>query len=142
MASTEDRDSQTAAIIGAAFEVHNTLGHGFLEAVYLNALCLELMMRDIPFRREIAIPVFYKGEKLACGYRCDLLCFGSLLVELKAQAGLTEVDHAQVINYLRATEHERALLLNFGTPRVQVKRIILTGEYRNKNPNDPDPLEY
>ena len=140
MAPSEDRDSQTAAVIGAAFEVHNTLGYGFLEAVYLNALCLELMMRDIPFRREMAIPVFYKGERLACGYRCDLLCFGSLLVELKAQAGLTDIDQAQVINYLRATEHERALLLNFGTPRVQVKRIVLTGEYRNHNLSDPEQL--
>ncbi len=89
------RDSQSSAVLGAAIEVHKELGQGFLEAVYLNALCLEFIQRDIPFRREVAIPVFYEGTKLSCGYRADLLCFGSLLVELKAQAALTLVDEAQ-----------------------------------------------
>ena len=78
----------------------------------------------------MAIPVFYKGEKLACGYRADFLCFGTLLVELKAQSALSEVDEAQVLNYLRATNIERALLINFGAPRLQVRRLILTSEYR------------
>jgi len=129
--SPPQRDPQTSAVLGAAIEVHKELGPGFLEAVYLNALCLELMSRAIPFSREIAIPVFYKDTKLDCGYRADLLCFGSLLVELKAQTGLTEVDDAQVINYLRATNIERALLLNFGTPKLQIKRLILSARFRN-----------
>jgi GxxExxY protein len=66
-----ERDQQTSAILAAAIEVHRTLGPGFLEAVYLNALCQELSVRGIPFRREVAIPVFYKGEKLPCGYRVE-----------------------------------------------------------------------
>jgi GxxExxY protein len=130
MSDSQQRDPQSAAVLGAAIEVHRTLGHGFLEAVYLNALCIELLQRGIPFTREMAIPVFYKEVKLACGYRADLLCYGSLLVELKAQAGLTEIDEAQVINYLRATTLDRALLLNFGTPRLQIKRLILTEDHK------------
>lgn len=121
-------DSQTYAIIGAAMEVHSTLGHGFLEAVYLNALAIELGERQIPYQREVPIPVFYKGVKLACGYRVDFLCYGNLLVELKAQAGLTEIDEAQVINYLRATDCERALLINFGAERLQYRRLVFSND--------------
>jgi len=87
-------DRQSSAILAAAIEVHKELGHGFLEAVYLNALCLELILREIPFSREVGIPVFYKELKLSCGYRADLVCYGSLLVELKAQSGLTAFDEA------------------------------------------------
>ena len=125
-----ERDPQTGAIIAAAFEVHNTLGHGFLEAVYREALCEELRLRGIPFLREQTVPVFYKGTRLACWYKADLICFGDLLVELKAMTALSEVDDAQVIHYLRGTGLERALLLNFGTPKVQIRRFILTAEYR------------
>lgn len=128
----EERDLQSAAILGAAIEVHRTLGHGFLEAVYLNALCHELLLREIPFRPEVAIPVFYKEMKLACGYRADLLCYGSFLVELKAQSALSEIDEAQAINYLRATEIDKALLLNFGTPKLQIKRLVLSAQYRHR----------
>jgi GxxExxY protein len=130
--ATQQRDPQSSAVLSAAVEVHKQMGFGFLEEVYLNALCLELIRREIPFRREFAIPVFYKDVKLSCGSRADLLCFGSLLVELKAQSGLSEIDDAQVINYLRATRFERALLLNFGTPKLQIKRLILTSEYRSQ----------
>jgi GxxExxY protein len=98
--------------------------------VYLEALCKELTGRDLPYLREVLIPVVYKGEMLKCKYRADLVCFGSLLIELKAQSGLTEVDDAQVINYLRATEISKALLLNFGTPKLQIRRLILTDNYR------------
>jgi GxxExxY protein len=129
-APATSRDPQTGSILAAAVEVHRVLGHGFLEAVYLHALCKELTRREIPHHREVGIPVFYKGEQLACGYRADLVCFGSVLVELKAQSGLTDVDDAQVINYLRATEISRALLLNFGTPKLQIRRLVLSEEYR------------
>ena len=123
-------DHQTSEIIGAAIEVHRLLGHGFLEAVYHNALCQELLLRSIPFQREVTVPVYYKGTKLTCGYRADVLCYEQVLVELKAQSRLTPIDEAQVINYLRATEFERALLLNFGAARLEVKRLVLTAEYR------------
>ena len=90
------------------------------------------MHRQIEFRREVAIPVYYKGLKLDCGYRADLLCFGSLLVEARAQRALSEVDEAQVINYLRATDLEKALLLNFGAERIQIKRLILTADRKSR----------
>lgn len=126
------RDDQTAAILGAAFEVHNELGFGFLENVYLEALCLELTARSIPFEREVGLVVYYRETLLPCRYRVDLICYGSVIVELKATVGLSEMDEAQVLNYLRATTCERALLLNFGTPRMQYKRLILSNEYRRR----------
>lgn len=126
LSRSPERDPQTAAVLGAAFEVHNTLGQGFLEAVYLHALCLELTARGVPIRREVAIPIFYKAFKLSCSYRSDILAYDELIVELKAQSALSDVDRAQVINYLKATGIERALLLNFGSPRLQYQRIVLT----------------
>lgn len=127
-----ERDAQTSEILAAALEVHFQLGPGFLEGVYLEALPSELRLREIPFQREVPIPVYYKSEKLSCGNRADLLCFGSVLVELKAQTGLTPIDEAQVINYLKGTDLERALLLNFGTPKLQIKRLVLTADYKER----------
>lgn len=127
-------DDETGSVIGAAFDVHNTLGHGFLERVYLEALCVELSLRGIPFRREVAVPVYYKEGKLPCGYRVDLCCYRTVLVELKAQSCLTAIDAAQVLNYLKATDLERALLINFGTPRLQLKRFILSRGGRSPAP--------
>lgn len=126
------RDPQTGEVLGAAVEVHRFFGHGFLEMVYQRALEVELASRGVPTSAQVAIPVHYKGQRLPCGYRADLVCYGELLIELKAQAGLTEIDEAQVINYLRASDIERALLLNFGTPKFQVKRIILTADYKSR----------
>jgi len=125
-----ERDPQTGAILAAAVEVHKSLGHGFLETVYQHALGVEFLMREIPFRAQFPMAVYYKEIKLECGYRADFLCYERVLLEIKAQAGLTEVDQAQVINYLRASRLERALLLNFGTSRLQIRRVILTPDYR------------
>ena len=77
-----DQDPQTYAIIGAAMEVHAELGHGSLEKVYHEALIRELGTRVIPFQRECELPIFYKGERLPCVYRADLICFGNIIVEL------------------------------------------------------------
>ena len=107
-----NRDPQTYAIIGAAMEVHRQLGHGFLEAVYQEALTLELEALDIPFQREVALPISYRGELLQCGYRADFICFGEVIVELKANSQLTGVDEAQTINELNATGLSLATLLN------------------------------
>lgn len=122
----DHRDPQTREIIGAAIEVHNELGPGFLEPVYQEALAIELRRRSIPFVREVDTPIRYKGERLTCPYRADFVCYEAVILELKAQRALSSADHSQVINYLKATGFERALLLNFGANRLEFKRFILS----------------
>jgi GxxExxY protein len=111
-------DPQTYAIIGAAIEVHRELGHGFLEAVYQEALAVELTSREITFQREAPLQVRYKDQLLVCAYKADFICFGEILVELKAIEHLGNPEKAQVINYLNATRFTRALLFNFGATRT------------------------
>lgn len=89
------------------------------------ALTFEFLDRKVPFKREVELPVLYKGRRLACPYRADFICFENIVVELKALANLTSVDQAQVLNYLRATGFRRGLLLNFGTTTLQIKRLVL-----------------
>lgn len=105
-------------------EVHGELGAGFLEAVYQEALAVELPIRNIPFERECLVPVTYKGERLACGYRADFVCFDDVLVELKALTRLTVIEQAQILNYLKATGKKRGLLLNFGSSRLEYRRLV------------------
>ena len=118
------QDKQTYAIIGAAMEVHSELGHGFLESVFKEALEHEFLARGIPYQREVEVPVFYKGKKLNTGFRADFICYGNIIVELKAIKELTNNEEAQVINYLKATSHQRALLFNFGSKSLEHKRIV------------------
>jgi GxxExxY protein len=119
-----ENDLQTHEIIGAAIEVHKELGHGFLEAVYHEALSLEFDRRQIPFGREAQLPVYYKNQQLSCSYRADFICYGDIIVELKAIINLTSIEQAQVLNYLKATGCKRGLLLNFGSPSLQFKRLV------------------
>ena len=107
-------------------EVHRELGFGFLEAVYQCALALEFEEREIPFRAEVPLRVRYKGKLLTCGYRADFICYEDFLVETKAIAELTRADDAQLINELKATGLQRGLLLNFGAPSLQFKRLVRT----------------
>ena len=120
------RDPRTFAIIGAAMEVHRELGPGFLEAVYQEAFARELTKQGIPFRAEVEVPVFYKGQKLSTSYRADFVCFDSIIVEVKALGQLTGIEESQVINYLKATDHSIGLLMNFGVRSLQHKRLVLS----------------
>lgn len=117
-------DPETYAIIGAAIEVHRWFGPGYLEAAYQKALAIELRLRGIPFQREVPFPLSYKGEDLGTAYRADLVC-GDVLVELKATSGLADHDVAQVVHYLRSSGRSRGLLLNFGLPVLQKRRVVL-----------------
>src|SRR5687768_1769590 len=114
MTQMDRRDPRTYAIIGAAMEVHSELGPGFLELVYHQALARELRTRSIPFESESPLAVHYKGQPLDAVYKADFICFGQVVVELKAHRKTIDVDTAQVIHYLKATRFETGLLLNFG----------------------------
>jgi GxxExxY protein len=114
-------------VIGAALEVHRSLGPGFLESVYEEALCIELGLREIAFQRQVPVAVEYKGHAVGEG-RLDLLVAGRLVVELKAVESILPVHQAQVISYLKATGHQLGLLINFNVPVLKsgIKRIILS----------------
>jgi GxxExxY protein len=112
-------------IIGCAIEVHKSLGSGFLEAVYQEALCMEFFASNVPFEKEKVLEVWYKGNRLEKKYKADFICFGEVIVELKAIDGLASEHLSQVLNYLKATNKRIGLLLNFGTQSLQYKRIIL-----------------
>jgi GxxExxY protein len=113
-------------VMGACFEVYKDKGYGFLEAVYQECLELELQDKAIPVVAQPELVLAYKGRPLKQTYRPDLICYGSLLVELKAVSQLADEHRAQVINYLHATGLRVGLLVNFGHhPRVEWERIVL-----------------
>lgn len=111
------------SVIGAAFAVANTLGHGFLEAVYRRALAHELALRGVPVRQEVPFTVLYKGEEVG-RYLADLVAGESLIVELKCAEALSPAHIAQTLNYLMASGLPHALLFNFGKARLDFKRLV------------------
>jgi len=112
-------------------EVHKQLGCGFLEPVYQEALAIEFSKRGIPFSREVKLLVFYKDRRLNTPYRVDFICFDEVAVELKALAHLSGTEEAQLINYLKASDKEIGLLLNFGARSLTYRRFILSNNKKS-----------
>jgi len=119
----------TGEVIGCAYRVSNALGAGFLEKVYENALAVELRRSKIRFTQQSPIAIHYEGE-LVGEYTADFLVDDTVLVELKACRALDDVHTAQCMNYLKATNKPVCLLIKFGNPKVQVRRIL--------NPDNPE----
>jgi GxxExxY protein len=112
-------------IVGAAFKVYNTLGPGFLEAVYQEALEIEFKRQGIPYEREKELKIDYDGIELKQTYKADFVCFGKIIVELKAVTVLDDAHRSQVYNYLHATGYNLGLLLNFGnSAELEKERIV------------------
>ena len=113
-------------ILGAAFAVHRELGCGFLERVYQDALEYEFRERGIPYEREKKIQIMYKGKLLGEPYRADFVCYGKIIIELKAVKTLEDTHYAQVLNYLKATKMKLGILVNFHDTFIVPKRIVNT----------------
>ena len=111
-------------IVGSAFEVLNTLGHGLLEKPYENALCVEFKLRNIPFAQQPRINVVYKGVKVG-DYIPDLIAYNSIVVDTKTIEQITDIERGQILNYLKITGCKVGLILNFKHPRLEWERLVL-----------------
>jgi len=129
----------TAAIIGAAIEVHRNLGPGLLESTYEECLEWELRQLGYAVDRQMKVPIVYKGRTLKSNYRLDLLVDGKVIVDIKAVDSLGDIHHAQVLTYLRHTNHEVGLLINFNSPLLRdgIKRVVLTNRVVSAVPVSP-----
>jgi GxxExxY protein len=125
-AETPREDRITGEIIGAAIEVHRELGPGLLESAYEQCLCHELSLRGLTFERQAPLPVAYKGVRLDCGYRMDVVVEDAVLVELKTVDKLLPIHEAQLLTYLKLSGHQLGLLMNFNVPVLKdgLKRIV------------------
>jgi GxxExxY protein len=123
----DERDPLTGAVIGAAIEVHRVLGPGFLESVYERCLCRELELRGVPYRRQVGLPVVYKGEALGSEFVMDVLVEERLLLELKTVEKLEPIHQAQLLTYMKLGRIHLGLLINFNVKvlRDGIKRMIL-----------------
>ena len=126
MANFEDINDLTGIVIGAAIEVHQALGPGLLESAYEECLCHELKLRGIQFERQVELPIEYKGTKLDCAYRMDIVADYQLILELKSCAKLEPIHQAQLLTYLKLTGLKVGLLINFNVPvlRQGIKRLV------------------
>jgi len=111
-------------IIGACMKVHRSLGAGFLEAVYEEALEKEFQIQNIPFKKQVKLELFYENQKLKKQYRADFVCYDTIILEIKAVLQIPVVFNAQLKNYLKCTKMELGMLINFGTPSLTYKRIL------------------
>ncbi|HYF94957.1 MAG TPA: GxxExxY protein [Symbiobacteriaceae bacterium] len=113
----------TSQVIGAAIDVHKALGPGFLESVYEGALVHELALRGLSFERQVRVPIFYKNVQV-CTHILDLVIENKIIVELKSIHTFAEVHQAIVLSYLSATQLPVALMINFGQPKLDMKRLV------------------
>ena len=116
-------EEETNKILNACIQVHNELGCGFLEPVYQEALEREFLLQNISYEREKILPIIYKGQILSKEYYADFICYGEIIVELKAVSKIVKAHKAQVINYLKAAKKEVGLLVNFGENSLKWERI-------------------
>ena len=121
-----DEDKILNQIIGAAIEVHRALGPGLLESAYEECLCREFLLKNIPFERQVGVPVVYKGVNLDCGYRLDIVVAGLVIIELKTIKRFEPIHDAQLLTYLKLTKLKLGVLLNFNVPIMKhgIKRIV------------------
>ena len=140
MTQISKKDPRTYEIIGAAIDVHRILGHGFLEAVYQEAIGLEFTSRQIPFKKEVILPIYYKCSLLSTSYKADFLCYENVIVELKAINKLSGKEESQIINYLKATGVETGLLLNFGSESLEYKRFVFKNNKSVQSAKSADQL--
>ena len=124
MKPNPEGDPQTYSIIGAGMEVHTHLGCGFLEAPYREALEREFVDRQIPYECEVRFQIDYKGRLLRTHYRADFVCYSKVIVEVKSVRLITNIEEAQIINYLKASGLHRALLLNFVSSSLEFRRFL------------------
>jgi GxxExxY protein len=117
----------TGEVIGAAIEVHRALGPGLLESAYEKCLCRELALRHVPFVRQLPLAVDYKGLKLDCCYRLDLLVASAVVVEVKAISAIEPIHEAQLLTYMKLGGWNLGLLINFNVPVLKsgIRRMIL-----------------
>jgi len=120
-------DPLTHEIIGAAIEVHRVLGPGLLESAYEECLAHELSIRKLEFQRQVPVPVVYKGVKLECGYRIDILVAGSVVLELKSIEAIAPVHEATLLTYLRLSGNTLGLIINFNVTILKdgIRRFVL-----------------
>jgi len=113
------------AVVGAAIEVHRELGPGFFEAVYQEALEIELIDQKVPFQAQVNLDIYYKGRKLKKFYVADFIAYNQIIVEIKALNQLTSLEEAQLLNYLKATGMKVGVLINFGSHgKLEWKRFV------------------
>ncbi len=127
------RDPLSEQVIGLAIEVHRALGPGLLESAYEACLCHELSELELPFKRQVPLPIAYKGVRLDCGYRLDLVVADELVVELKAVDRILPVHHAQLLTYLKLSGFQTGLILNFNVPMLKdgIKRLTTAPPVEN-----------
>jgi GxxExxY protein len=123
----ENRDPRTSPILGAAIEVHRLLGPCLLESAYEECLCHELRLRELNFQRQVDLPVEYKGLKLNCGYKIDILVQDEVILELKAVEKLLPIHQAQLLTYLKLAHTRVGLLINFNVALLTqgiIRRVL------------------